>query len=117
MVVVGVLTRINRNTRNETLEALSQLDGVTLFELPNPEPERIGLVLRARTLDSAHALLTEQIDTTEGVLGTWPVHTELDSSAESPVGDALLRHGEDNSQPTIHTEQAMPGPGDSDEQR
>jgi len=39
------------------------------------------VLLEAEDLDSAHAILREKIEPTEGVLAAWPVHSDFGDDA------------------------------------
>ena len=48
-----------------------------------PEPEKIGLLIETGTLNEAHAILTQQIAKTSGVLGAWPVSAHFEDEQVS----------------------------------
>ena len=84
MAILGVLARLEIAERARTVAALERIEGVTPFSIG--EAGRIGMVVEAGTLEEAHTRLLDQIQTTPGVLGTWPVFAHAESeSAESPA--------------------------------
>lgn len=76
MVTVGVLVRAAVDATSDVRRRLAALEGVETLELE--EPGTLGLVLSGESLDELHAKLTTEIQTTEGVLVAWPVHTQLE---------------------------------------
>jgi nitrate reductase NapAB chaperone NapD len=80
MAVVGAFARIDLSDPQAVRDRLSDVRGVTLFDLD--DSGKVGLVIEARDLDAAHATLRREIENTDGVLGAWPVyaHAEPDPS-------------------------------------
>lgn len=91
LVVVGVLARIEAGDVEGVKARLAAIPGVETFDLPEPEPGKLGVLIEASGVDDAHACLREHVDTTPGVLGTWPVALELDDEdgSESETGSVL----------------------------
>lgn len=98
MAVLGVLARVEVEHRDRVFGALERLDGVTPFWIG--EPGRIGIVVEADTLQAAHTRLLDQLQSTPGVLGTWPVfvHAEDETAdpAAEPFGAPAAFEGEPN---------------------
>ncbi len=87
-VIVGVLTRIEPSRAAAIASALATYEGVSTFPL---EPaEKLGVLIEAADLDSAHARITQDIRHTPGVLGCWPVSAEFDSDPADPTDAAVL---------------------------
>lgn len=76
MVVVGVLARVASERRAAFAGACAELPGVTVFAVAGAD--RLGLLVEAPDLETAHALLRTRIDSMPGLLGTWPVAVEMD---------------------------------------
>jgi hypothetical protein len=85
MVLIGVLARITSDQRSVVWADLEARPGVQPFEVD--DPDRLGLLLEASSLAAAHDRLTDEINKVEGVLGTWPVYTDL--SAETDAEQAV----------------------------
>ncbi|MFG0253316.1 MAG: hypothetical protein ACF8NJ_10635 [Phycisphaerales bacterium JB038] len=85
MPTVGAYARIDLDAVAETREALSQLAGVTLFDLD--EEGKVGLLVEAADLDGAHSTITNEVHGVDGVLGVWPIYVDvedLDDDARRP---------------------------------
>ena len=80
MAIVGVLARIDTTLGDEVRRDLSSLPGVTPFDLD--VPEKLGLVIEGDSVEAVHEMLHSQIETTDGVLGVWPVYVHLESASE-----------------------------------
>lgn len=81
VVFVGVLARVADRERAAVKQHIDALPSVETFEV---EAEgKMGMVIEAVNIDTAHAILREQIDTVDGVLGTWPVSLEMDGGAQA----------------------------------
>ena len=124
-VTVGVLARIAIDDAVMVRERLDALPGVETFDVDDPngaeacveavsdvEVEsgfavdherrasgRLGLVIEADGLDAAHSCLCDQVNRTEGVLGTWPIAVELADGTEIAAPD----FGQHNSARTMDT--------------
>ncbi len=88
LVVVGVLARIEVSEGEHVRRRLARLEGVETFELQ--EPEKLGILIEAQSVDLAHRKLLDEVEKVEGVLGVWPVSLETDytEAPKGPVGDA-----------------------------
>lgn len=76
MAIVSALIRVDGGAHEAVRGRLSALTGVTVFTLD--EPDRMGLVIEAPDMDAAHAVLCDDVETTEGVLGAWPAYAHLE---------------------------------------
>lgn len=83
MAVLGVLARVEIAERDRVVACLQQIEGVTPFLID--EPGRIGLVVEADTLQMAHTRLLNEIQSTPGVLGTWPVFVHAENETAEPA--------------------------------
>ncbi len=79
MTIVGVLVRVEEIHSADVAKRLEALDGVSTFDVE--QPSSLGVLLEAEDLDSAHAILREKIEPTEGVLAAWPVHSDFGDDA------------------------------------
>jgi nitrate reductase NapAB chaperone NapD len=84
MAVVGAYARIDLADEVAIRSRLGGVTGVSTFSLD--DPGKVGLVIEADDLDSAHDMLLNEIEKLEGVLGVWPVyaHAEPDESSGQP---------------------------------
>jgi len=76
MAVIGAFVRIDVESAVAVRRKLSEMDGVSPFDLD--EPDKIGLVIEAVDLDEAHAKLGGDIKGLEGVFGAWPVYVNFE---------------------------------------
>lgn len=84
LVIVGAIARIATDDPPAVKRLLNALEGVETFDLP--EPEKLGILIETDGIDAAHARLCNEVNTTDGVLGTWPVSLEIDG------GEAVALH-------------------------
>ena len=90
MPVVGAWARVEMTDHESSRRALSELDGVEVFDLG--DPGKVGLVIEADDLDTAHGVLTRAIPAVRGVLCAWPVSVYLDDDdAVDENGDVAPR--------------------------
>ncbi|MCP3978875.1 MAG: hypothetical protein GY716_06030 [bacterium] len=82
MPVVGAWARVESEDFELARQSLSLLEGVETFDLD--DPGKIGLLIEADDLDSAHAVLTRDVPAARGVLCAWPVSVHLDEDADDP---------------------------------
>jgi nitrate reductase NapAB chaperone NapD len=75
---------VERADETSVKERLEALRGVSTF--PLDVPGKVGLLIEAGSLDEAHAVLSRDIQTVEGVLGVWPVYAHSEAGAHSEVG-------------------------------
>ena len=81
MPIVSAFARIETDEIDAIRRRLEALDGVTPFDLE--EFGKIGVLIEAADLDTAHNTLNETVKETEGVLGVWPVYVNVeDMTAE-----------------------------------
>ena len=78
MVLLGILARVDCEARDQVEDELTRMGGVETFGVE--DPLRMGILVTADDLDSAHAILTRRIDYLEGVLGTWPVYASYEDA-------------------------------------
>ncbi len=76
MPTVGAFARVEIDDAEATRQRLSELDGVTPFDLD--ETGKVGLLIEAPDLDAAHNTLTEVVKPTAGVLAVWPVYVDVE---------------------------------------
>ncbi len=89
MAVVGAFARVDPKDVPATRARLEQLDGVSIFDLD--EPPKVGILIEADDIDTAHAILTRQVKVVDGVWGVWPiyVHAEPDEVDAEQVQQAV----------------------------
>ena len=87
MAIVGALARIDVRSAGDVLRALAGLEGVSPLDVD--QPEKIGVLIEAETLDDAYETLRTRIEGTEGVLGAWPVYVHLEDEAEPASSDSM----------------------------
>ncbi len=103
-VVLGVLARVDDESRRSVESAVEQFEGVSLFAVG--DSQKIGILIESRTLAEGEKILETQVKEIPGILGTWPVFVhcepEEEASAEesnqsaepSTVASACLTMGE-----------------------
>ncbi len=99
-VVVGAVARVEVDERACTVAALSELMGVTPFDVE--DPLKLGLIIEAQGLNEAHGLLQGSVRAVPGVMGVWPVSVEWEDS-EVEGADAIA---------ALESTTAHPGPSD-----
>ena len=82
MPVVGAWARVDVDDPERARRGLAELEGVETIDLG--DPARVGLVIEADDLDSAHHLLTRTVPSVPGVLCAWPVSVHMD---DEPMND------------------------------
>jgi nitrate reductase NapAB chaperone NapD len=81
VATVGAYVRIDSEKRASIRDGLARIDGVEPFDLD--APGTLGLIVVADSVDGAHAILTQQVRSIEGVLGAWPLYANVeDEQAE-----------------------------------
>jgi len=75
MTVLGVLARVSTDDRQQAVDVLEQLPGVSTFSVG--EEERVGILIESEDVDNAHRTLKESVARVPGVLGTWPVFSHF----------------------------------------
>ena len=98
-VLVGAYARVQAGQRHESHSALVAIDGVETFELT--DPDRIGILIEAASLECAHDILTKQVRTALGVLGVWPVSVDGLPADDVPAGEREA--GDAHIEPTTTT--------------
>jgi hypothetical protein len=84
-VVLGVLARVDRRTRDAVEQRLTGRPGVSVFAVD--DPSRMGILIETESLPVAEETLRDWVMTTPGVLGAWPVFLHDEPSAgESDPG-------------------------------
>ncbi len=82
MVLLGVLARLDISQRDDVLRALDDHSGVSTFSVE--EEERVGILIEDSSIYLAHRILTTHVNRLPGVLGTWPIFTDLGEDHDSP---------------------------------
>ena len=80
MAIVGAFARVDTEYTAVCREELDQLGGVSTFDLD--DPDKVGILIEADTLDDAHATITKTIRTATGVMGVWPVYVNTEDEQE-----------------------------------
>ncbi|PIE24428.1 MAG: hypothetical protein CSA62_03900 [Planctomycetota bacterium] len=92
MPIVGVLARVEVQDRQRVWETVQADPALTPFPIED-ELERMGILIEAESVEEADRILREQISGLEGVLGSWPVYTDM---REIPADEAdQLRQGKE----------------------
>jgi len=81
MALVGVLVSVHPQDAGDVTTRLEAISGVSTFSVD--VEGRIGVMIDADTIDTAHALLTREVSPTTGVLTAWPVHVELEPDLQA----------------------------------
>jgi nitrate reductase NapAB chaperone NapD len=76
MPIVGVLARIEIADRERIWQEIDADPALTPFPVEDEE-ERIGVLIEAEDLEEAHQILKKKVNRVAGILGTWPVYTDL----------------------------------------
>ncbi len=80
MAVVGVFARIDLERTSSCRDALEGFGGVSTFDVD--DPDKLGILVEADSLDDAHATITKNIRSTPGVLGVWPVYVNTEDEQD-----------------------------------
>ncbi len=81
MAIVGAFARIDSPGFVSCVEHLDALPGVSTFDID--DPNKIGLIIEADSLEQAHDIITQTIRSTIGVLGVWPVYANIEDEIQS----------------------------------
>lgn len=83
-VVLGVLARVDRRTRDAVEQHLTGRAGVSVFAVD--DPCQMGILIEEDGLPAAEATLRDWVQTTPGILGAWPVflHDESNAGESNP---------------------------------
>lgn len=76
MAIVGAFARIESTNASSCQSALDELDGVSTFDIE--DPDKLGVLVEAKSLNEAHDTITTTIRSTPGVLGVWPVYVNTE---------------------------------------
>lgn len=76
MPIVGVLARIEIADRERIWKEVDADPALTPFPIEDEE-ERIGVLIEAEDLEEANQILKKKVNAIAGILGTWPVYTDL----------------------------------------
>ena len=97
-VILGVLARIDRRSREPIERALCAHAGVSVFSVE--DEQRLGILIEGDSLDAAKACLHDQVESTAGVLAAWPVfaHDESEDLELSPSESTEVRGAAEGSQ-------------------
>ena len=82
MAIVGAFARVDQDCTASCRSALEELNGVSTFDIE--DPDKVGVLVEAESLNEAHSTITTTIRTTPGVLGVWPVYVNTE---DEPVHD------------------------------
>ncbi|MBL4809444.1 MAG: chaperone NapD [Phycisphaerales bacterium] len=82
MAIVGAFARIESNIASSCQSALEEIAGVSIFDIK--DPDKLGVLVEAESLNQAHSTITTTIRNTPGVLGVWPVYVNTE---DEPVHD------------------------------
>lgn len=95
MVVVGAYAHLELSQESSVPPRLEALDGVSTFDLG--VAGKIGILIEARSLDEAHARLTQEVREVEGVRGVFPVYVNAEEAEEEPgenLEDGVRSHAQ-----------------------
>jgi nitrate reductase NapAB chaperone NapD len=81
MATVGAYVRIDTEELANIRDQLSRLNGVEPFDLE--QPGTLGVIVEAKDIDAAHAMLTEQVRAIAGVHGAWPLYVNIEDEEHS----------------------------------
>ncbi len=76
MAIVGAFARVDQESITSCRSALEELNGVSTFDIE--DPDKVGILVEAESLNEAHSTITKTIRTTPGVLGVWPVYVNTE---------------------------------------
>jgi len=76
MAIVGAFARVEADQAAACRDELDSLEGVSTFDLD--DRNKVGVLIEADSLNEAHALITESVRLTPGVLGVWPVYVNTE---------------------------------------
>ncbi len=76
MAIVGAFARIESDLSSSCQSALEEITGVSIFDIE--DPDKLGVLVEADSLNEAHSTITKTIRTTPGVLGVWPVYVNTE---------------------------------------
>ncbi len=76
MAIVGAFARIESDLISSCQSALEEIAGVSIFDIE--DPDKLGVLVEADSLNEAHSTITTTIRTTPGVLGVWPVYVNTE---------------------------------------
>ena len=80
MAIVGAFARVDLEQNSSCQDLLCEISGVSTFDIN--DPDKIGILIEADSLDQAHATVTKTIRSTPGVLGVWPVYVNTEDEQE-----------------------------------
>lgn len=80
MAIVGAFARVETDSMGVCREELDQLRGVSTFDLD--DPDKVGILIEADSLNEAHCTITTTIRSTPGVMGVWPVYVNTEDEQE-----------------------------------
>ena len=80
MAIVGAFARVDSEQASACQKLLDELVGVSTFEIN--DPDKVGILIEADSLDQAHAMVSKTIRSTPGVLGVWPVYVNTEDEQE-----------------------------------
>lgn len=85
MAIVGALVHGEPALAQTIQEALSALNGVSVH--PLAVLGQMAVVVETEDINQAHAVLTQSVEPTEGVMAVYPIYTYLDEVSDSEGGN------------------------------
>jgi nitrate reductase NapAB chaperone NapD len=76
MAIVGALVQTEPKISQVVQKQLATFEDVTVH--PFEHPGQMALIIEREDLNQIHHLLTNSIETTDGVLAVYPIYTHLD---------------------------------------
>ncbi len=80
MAIVGAFARVDSGQNASCQRLLCELAGVSTFEIN--DPDKVGILIEADTLDQAHSMVSQKIRSIPGVLGVWPVYVNTEDEQD-----------------------------------
>lgn len=80
MAIVGAFARVDSDHTSACRDELDLLSGVSTFDLD--DPDKVGILIEADSLNEAHGTITTTIRSTPGVMGVWPVYVNTEDEQE-----------------------------------
>ncbi len=80
MAIVGAFARVDSEQTSSCHKLIDELVGVSTFEID--DPDKVGILVEADSLDQAHAMVSKTIRMIPGVLGVWPVYVNTEDEQE-----------------------------------
>jgi len=81
VVIVGALVRTFEEKSKTVQEALTQMEGVSVYSFD--DPCKIGLVIEAESLDAVYHLIEDKVKALSGVMVVSPVYAHFEELAQA----------------------------------